>query len=85
MAKLTKAEAAWLKKLQAVIDECPSKRLAAFTVGDARITLYDGSNQAQILAIQDANPSEEFGNAVEAADATLAHVPFPFQIHSVAG
>lgn len=85
MAKLTKAEAAWVKKLQAVIDECPSKRLAAYTVGDADITLYDGSKQAQILAIQDANPSMEFGNAVDDADAALAHVPFPFQIHSVAG
>lgn len=85
MAKLTKAEAAWVKKLQAVIDECPSKRLAAFTVGDADIRLYDGSKQAQILAIQDASPGMEFGNAVEEADAELMHVPLPFQIHSVAG
>ena len=85
MTKLTRKEAAWVARLQAVIDECPSKRPAAYTVGDADITLYDGSKQAQILAIQDANPSQEFGNAVEAAEATLARVPLPFQIHSVAG
>lgn len=85
MATLTKTEKAWIKKLQAVIDECPSKRLAAYTVGDADIKLYDGSKQAQILAIQDANHNMDFGNAVEDADAALIHVLFPFQIHSVAG
>lgn len=84
-SRMTPAEKAWVAKLQAVIAECPSKRLAAYTVGDADITLYDGSKQDQILAIQDAKPSMEFGNCVEDADAALAHVAFPFQIHSVAG
>lgn len=85
MAKLTKAEKAWVEKLQAVIDKCPSKRLAAYTIGDADITLYDGSRQAQILAIQDANPDMELGDAVEHDHAKLAKLRFPFQIHSVAG
>jgi hypothetical protein len=38
---LTPAESKWLKQLQKVFDSCPSKRLGAYTTGDAMITIYD--------------------------------------------
>lgn len=85
MAQLTKAETAWLIKLQAVIDECPSKRLAAYTTGDSYITLYDGSEEKAIQAYGEEHPNEEHGGCVKALGAELANVKFPFQVHSTAG
>lgn len=39
--KLTKAELDWLAKFKELMAACPSKRLGAYTVGDADITIYD--------------------------------------------
>lgn len=85
MAKLTKKEEVWVARLQAVIDDCPSKRIQAYTIGDPCITLYDGSQQDRIHAIQDASDSVDFCTAVEEADAELARVTLPFPVHSTAG
>ena len=84
-SQLTPAEEKWIAELQAVIDKCPSKRIAGFTIGDPRISLYDASKNEQIYAIQEAGSDIEFGNAVEEANASLASIRCPFQIHSVAG
>lgn len=86
MARLTKAEAAWVKEVQAVMDRCPSKRLAAYTVGDSDITLYDGGKEDAIQAALDGRggPSD-FCQAVTYKEAELAEIRFPFPVHSTAG
>ncbi|WP_445769002.1 hypothetical protein [Rheinheimera sp.] len=81
---LTAAEKAWLKKLQAVFDECPSARLSAYTVGDPFLSIYDKTLDAKIYAHQDKNGCE-FDNAVDALGAGLAMISTPFPIHSTAG
>lgn len=40
MQLLTKPEAKWVKKLQKVLDECPSDRIGFYTIGDPVICLY---------------------------------------------
>ncbi len=82
---LTAAEKKWVAKLQAVLDECPSKRMKGFTIGDSDIRLYDASKDTQITVMHEAKPNHEFGNIVEDAKAMLAVVQFPFDVHSVAG
>lgn len=39
--KLTKAEAAWVKKLNKVLAEAPSSRMRFFTIGDSTIYIAD--------------------------------------------
>lgn len=79
---LTVEEKKWLKKLQKVLDECPSNRMEAFTIGDNYITIYD------ILA----NSSEEimkdnydWCNVIEDTKTKLAVINFPFAVLSTAG
>lgn len=81
MTKLTKAEAAWIKRVQAVLDECPSDRIGAFTIGDADVTLYDRTKEAEIGA----DSEQDFGKAVACAGAELGALRFPFQVHSTSG
>lgn len=38
---LTQAEKKWIDQLQKILDSCPSKRLGAFTIGDADFSIYD--------------------------------------------
>lgn len=82
---MTAAEKKWVARLQAVIDECPSSRLQAYTVGDSFINLYDGSKDAAIQAYMEVNTNAEHGTAVQALAADLIDVNFPFPIHSTAG
>lgn len=41
MSNLTKEELSWIKKLQKVLDSCPSDRLGFYTIGDDWIGMYD--------------------------------------------
>ena len=38
---LTAKEKAWLKKLESVMQECPTKRLACYTIGDTNLRFFD--------------------------------------------
>ncbi len=83
---LTKAEKQWLNSLQALLDECPSGRLEAYTIGDSQISVFDGSMMAQIDALLEASPgTKEFCSAVREAGADLVNVRMPFPVHSTAG
>ncbi len=81
---LTDAESSWIKKLKRVLAECPSDRIASYTIGDSDITLYDNSFQSEINALLDSGRTDHSA-AVDALDCELAHIPFPFPVHSVAG
>ncbi|WP_417546483.1 hypothetical protein [Marinobacter sp.] len=77
---LNKAERAWLTKLQKVLDECPSNRLAAYTIGDPDITLYDSSFDQQID-----DSGCDVPEAIARLDASLEYLRFPFPVHCVRG
>lgn len=85
MSKLTNEEAAWIKKLQKVLDACPSDRIGAYTIGDANITLYDRGLGAEINEIYDSRDDVDFCKAVAEVDAELGLLNFPFPVESTAG
>jgi hypothetical protein len=39
--KLTKLEKEWLHNFQELMDNCPSERFGAYTMGDFEIVIYD--------------------------------------------
>lgn len=81
---LTDAETKWIKKLKMVLAECPSDRIDSYTTGDNCITLYDNSFQSEIDTLLNSGHTDH-GAAVDALDCELAHIAFPFPVHSVAG
>jgi hypothetical protein len=82
--KLTKAERDWLNKLQAVLDECPSDRLGAYTIGDPSINIYDSRFESEINEIIDSG-NADFCTATDKLGADLAALKMPFAVHSTAG
>lgn len=83
--KLTAAEKQWIAKLEAVLAECPSERMAAYTIGDPNITLYDSSMDVEINKVMDSHGNYDFCHGVEKVGAALCVVNFPFPIHATAG
>lgn len=81
---LTKAEAAWLKKLQEVLDECPSSRLEAYTIGDPSITIFDKGYSTLINKMTD-DGSTDFCTATADLGANIGSLRMPFPVHSTAG
>lgn len=85
-SKLTAAERRWLEKLQQLLDECPTDRLQAYTIGDPYLTIFDGSKMEEINDIITASGfHKDFCNAAEDAQANLSPLRFPFNVHSTAG
>lgn len=86
MAKLTKAEMAWLNKVQAVLDECPSDRIGFYTIGDASVEVYDRSKEREIDETMWGARSMDFGAAVLKMKAAFEYqLDFPACVHSVSG
>ncbi len=81
MSNLSKEERAWLKKLQNLLDACPSSRLGFYTTGDPVVTVYDYDKETEINDIHNG----EFANAVDECDARLGELIFPNFVHSTAG
>jgi hypothetical protein len=83
---LTKAEKAWLKKLEKVLMNPPTDRLGLSTIGDPNLSVHDSSRDHEINEILDSsNGSADFCEAVEELDAELGSVRSFCAIHSVAG
>lgn len=83
---LTKKELAWLEKLQAVLNECPSKRIAFFTIGDSFVGLHDATREDEISAYLDSSGGEWCGAAKDiGADFGGIGLFFPNAVHSTAG
>lgn len=86
MADLTKEEKRWLRRVQAALDSCPSKRLGFYTVGDADLSVYDRTHEKAIHAAMDEGKAGDFGPAVDLFDADFyTGLRFPALVHSVAG
>ncbi|EAZ97242.1 hypothetical protein [Marinobacter sp. ELB17] len=81
---LTKTERDWLRKLQNVLNECPSDRLGAYTVGDADLHIYDSRFESEINEILE-NGKGDFCLAVSDLGAELGFLTTPFPVHSTAG
>ncbi|QKJ88067.1 hypothetical protein PMPD1_3137 [Paramixta manurensis] len=83
---LTKAELAWLEALQELLNKCPSKRIAFFTVGDDFLGLHDANRENEIAAELDKNGGEWSSAAQNiAADFNGFCLNFPNSVHSTAG
>lgn len=83
---LTKKELAWLEKVQSVLNECPSKRIAFFTIGDSFVGLHDASREDEISAYLDDSGGEWCGAAKDTgADFGGVGLFFPNAVHSTAG
>jgi hypothetical protein len=81
---LNKAERDWLLKLQAVLDECPSSRIGAYTIGDPMISIYDTRFESQINELTSSG-NKDFCSAVAEVGAELGTLKTPFAVHSTAG
>ena len=76
---LTPEETKWIKKLQKVMNECPSDRLGFYTTGDTTVSVYDSSDEASF------DESVDFPMAVDKADAYLGSVDFPANVIATVG
>lgn len=80
MAELTAKERQWVKKLQKVLDECPSSlknRGDSYTIGDADITIFDKHIYT--------DRGNDVGVDVDDSDAELAKIIMPFGVASTCG
>lgn len=85
MSKLTKEEIKWVGKVQKALNECPSKRIGFFTIGDNDVTLYDTAKMDEIMSYFDAGKLE-YGGAVEKAGALFSRsLVFPNCVDSTSG
>lgn len=82
--KLTPAEAKWLKDFQALMDTCPSKRLAAYTVGDPDLVIYD---KPVFDAYRNANSRDDRDDVVlhDELRTKLGRISMPFLVDGVCG
>ena len=83
--KLTAAEKKWLSDFQSLLDACPSKRLAFYTIGDPCITVYDKTKDGAINEMMDSGKASDYGIAVDRLKAEIVSLRFPSHVHSVAG
>ncbi|MEM7975230.1 hypothetical protein Q4R45_19680 [Morganella morganii subsp. sibonii] len=85
MSKLTKEEIKWVEKVQKALNECPSKRIGFFTIGDSDLTLYDNTKMDEIMSYFDAGKLE-YGGSVEKADALFGRsLVFPNCVDGISG
>lgn len=83
--KPTKAEAEWLRALEAVLNECPSNRLECFTTGDKGVFFYDKIALNAWIKEDPAREEMDIPTAVEASRAGLGSVSAPFFIVATRG
>jgi exonuclease III len=67
VSKLTASERNWIKKVQRVLNEQPSSRIAFFTIGDNNIIAYNHDMHDEITNYQDTG-SHDFCTAVRELD-----------------
>lgn len=83
---LTKAEAQWLAAVEKLLLSCPSKRLGAYTVGDAQLHFYDKDVANAWLAENDGpRLSLDAGEQHRRAGSALGRISTGLQIDSCSG
>lgn len=76
MAKLTKKELAWIKKVQKVFDECPSSRIGFYACGEDTLHLYDKDNKKAVSNFNESGLSvytKTFTDVLSNSDADFGH------------
>jgi len=81
MAIPTKAESAWMRKVERLLLNPPSDRIGFYTIGDSELSVYDRSMEEEI----NAHDQQDFCQAVDAEDAALGTIKSTCAIHSTAG
>lgn len=82
MSNLTKEELAWVKKLQKVLDNCPSDRLGFYTTGDDYVTIYDKiSYENSHLCDMQVDPAP----LIEENGLILSYIYFPNIVEGLCG
>lgn len=85
MSVLTIAERKWVEKVNKLLAQCPSKRIAFATIGDCDVTLFDVTRYHEICEALD-NGACDFIPAADSIGATFDEVlRFPNQVESTAG
>lgn len=84
MATLTRQEKAWLNKLQKILDECPfdASDFDSYTIGDCDVTVF---KQRVKVAQYQMESERDLPACVEALDAEVFRLQFPFGVVSAAG
>lgn len=85
MAKLTKAEMAWVKQLNTLLAACPSKRLGFATTGDCDVSIFDVRQYNAICDEQQDNGGEFISAAARIGALFDERLDFPNQVESTAG
>jgi hypothetical protein len=81
---LTAEEKKWLKQFQAIMKRCPSKRLGAFTIGDADLSIYDKAVFDDYRANKRSEDQDDVHIHRELGT-VLASIAMPFQVDGVCG
>ena len=84
MATLTKKERMWFEKLQAVLDECPfdASDFDSFTIGDPVVTVFKDKQSVNKHHLEN---ETDLPDSVDALDAEVFELRFPFGVASAAG
>ncbi|EGR0263996.1 hypothetical protein FMH13_13670 [Vibrio cholerae] len=84
MATLTKQEKAWFNKLQKVLNECPfdTSDFDSFTIGDRAVTVF---KKAKEVSEHQGKYETDLHESVDALDAEVFELMFPFGVASAAG
>jgi len=84
-AKLTKEEKAWVKKLNRVLAECPSKRIGFATIGDCDVFLFDVTRMDEIYKLLQRNNMDFMPAAARIGAQFDETLTFPQAVESTAG
>lgn len=85
MSKLSRAEKAWVHKVNVLLAECPSARIGFYTTGDATVFLFDVNRHKEISKTMDTSHSD-WGQCVEEVGAGFGEIlTFPNPVESTAG
>jgi len=82
---LSKAEINWLKRLEKLLMNPPTKRIGFYTIGDANLQAYDSRFEDHIHHRLDNGLSSDFCVATSDLDVDLMSVKSAVNIHSTAG
>lgn len=85
MATLSKQEKEWVKRLNKLLADCPSDRLAFATTGDCDVSIFNKLQYCAICDEQEKNGGEFISAAARIGALFDDVLNFPNQVESTAG
>jgi hypothetical protein len=83
--KLTKAEKAWVVKVNKVLAECPSDRLGFATIGDSELFIFDATGMDDIYRVLERGNTDFLPAAASLGLVADEAIHFPNNVESTAG